>query len=799
MSRGPSTTARALAPVTVLIVVLAALAGGAAAQTLGRTTAQGNVVPGPSLDPAKPGFLTLAPGPGSAQVLRELPRAKAQGRRERRRRSLAYFAQLSDFQLTDEESPARVEQNAALARSPSIWRPQEALLPAAVDLAIRQLNQFTFASPNRGAGGRRAGMDFALLTGDQTDNQQLNEVSWARRLIEGGQVVDPNSGTRDFSRCTLAQRTALGRLPFDEPQRYTGVQDHSDYNGGSGDFNFYDPDRPGGPLFASWPRYEGLMDRAQRPFVASGLRRGAAPVPTYLSNGNHDSAVQGNHSALANSEKVATGCLKPFASGPSRTLAAGTIFAREQGFAVPPDENRRFVDRVEAKRVYAQGIQPDAHGFGFVDPAQNAASGFAASYYAWDPKPRLRFISLDTVAEGGAAVGSPQGNLDDPQFRWLQDELARARAERKIVVVFGHHGTRALRSGTPDEAATPCRGGYTGQFGPYTGPRDRHGHDRDPGCDLDPRASSPIHLGDELAGLLSANENVVAYVTGHSHANRVAPCGRRRGCEESGNWWEINTAATADWPQQQRLLEVMDNRDGTLSILGIPVDQGAAPGLPAPGAAATFGEEQLAALARGFAYNDQRAPKSAIGAARDRNVELIVKDPRAGDGAGICALPRRRRVAGKRVDRARLGRARRASRRAYPARSLDRKTSTVDRFCMVGGGQVRIGYPSAGLRRGLERRERRRVRGRAVLALTSTRAQHVRGLRAGSSRRAVRRRLRGERRYRVGGAEWYLARARRARVVVKLRRGRVVQLGLADPGLTGEPRLARRFLRSFAR
>ena len=351
---------------------------------------------------------------------------------------------------------------------------------------------------------------------------------------------------------------------------------------------------------------------------------------------------------------------------------------------MPPDDRRRFVDRVEAKRIYRAGRQPDAHGFDFVDPAQNAASGFAAGYYAWDPKPGLRFISLETVSEGGATVGSAQGNIDDPQFRWLQGELERARAARKVVVLFGHHSIRTITSGTPDEAAPRCTGRYLSGDGQYAGARDVHGHDRNPGCDLDPRGSSPIHLGGELAGLLSANPNVVAYLAGHSHVNRVTPCGTGRGCGARGNWWEINTASTNDWPQQHRLVELMDNRDGTLSILGTPVDQGAQIALPAPGNAGGFNEDQLASLARAFAFNDPKQTKAAGGRSQDANVELIVRNPRAGRGAGLCAAPTRR-LGGKRVDRALLGRLRRVNRRVYPPHSLNVQARPL----LPGGRRVR--------------------------------------------------------------------------------------------------------------
>ena len=789
---------RALLAATGLAVLCAAVgAGSSLAQTMGRTTGQSTVVPGPPLDPIKTGFLTLATGPRAPREVRDLPGAKRQSRRQSRRRSLAYFAQMTDFQLADEESPARQELNSPLLRGSSSWRPQEALMPAVIDLSIRQLNQFTAASPARGAKGRRAAMDFALLTGDQADNQQENETTWVRQLLEGGQTIDPNSGSRNYNRCSLFDKAALNRLPDDEAQRYTGVQDYDDYNGGSGDPNFYDPNRPAGPVFVSWPSYPGLMDRAQRPFMPVGLRRGSTPVPTYVTNGNHDGLVQGNASGVVNAERVATGCFKPFATNPPRAFNAPATFALLTGFAVPPDDRRRFVDRVEAKRIYRGGRQADAHGFDFVDPAQNSASGYTAGYYAWDPKPGLRFISLETVSEGGATVGSAQGNIDDPQFGWLRGELARAKRARKIVVVFGHHSIRTMTSGTPDEAAPGCTGRYLSADGQYAGARDVHGQDRNPGCDLDPRGSSPIHLGGELAALFSANPHVVAYLAGHSHVNRVTPCASGRGCGARGNWWEINTTSTNDWPQQHRLVEIMDNRDGTLSLLGTPVDQGAQVGLPPPGSAGGFNEDQLASLARAFAFNDPKQTKAAGGRSQDANVELIVRNPRAGKGAGLCAMPTRR-LGGKRVDRAGLGRSRRSNRRAYPPHSLNRKTPAIDRFCLVGGGYARLGYPTAAVEKGLRRPERRRMRGRAVLALTSSRSHRLKGIRMGSRAATVRRRLRGEGRYRVNGSDWYLTATRQARILVKVRRGKVVEMGLADLGLTADKRRIARFLRAFS-
>jgi hypothetical protein len=596
-----------------LAVATTVMAAGPAqaASPEGFTTEERSVVAGGPLDPAKPSFLTLQQGPGWARVVRELVPGLAQAGRETRRRSLTYFGQLSDFQLADEESPARVEAADSLASG--AWRPEEALNPFSIDAAIRQINGFTSASPIQQAGGVRASMDFALTTGDNADNQQYNENVWVRQLLEGGVSLSPNSGVKSsypecssISRIALQTRELFGRLP-NEPI-YTGVQDFGDQTVDTA--QFYDPNQPRG-RYVDWPRYRGLMDRAQQSFTPVGVRRGATPVPTYIANGNHDGLVQGNQAATSEIEGIALGCIKPVVP----SLEFGSII-ESLTFFVRPDANRRFVDKAQLKAVYAAGTQRDAHGFGFVEAAQNTASNGAASYYAWDPKPGVRFISLDTISEGGLIAASADGNLDDPQYQWLRREITTATTARKLIVVFGHHPIRSLTANVTDETAPRCTR------------NDSHGHDVNPGCDRDPRSSLPIHLGRDIQTLFNVSPNVIAYVTGHTHENRVMACAAEGGCPAGGNWWEINTASEVDWPQQSRLIEVMDNADGTLSLFGTLLDHSATYEVPPAGTASAFSVAQLGAISRTLSYNDPQASIGAIGQPADRNVELLVDDPR---------------------------------------------------------------------------------------------------------------------------------------------------------------------------
>jgi metallophosphoesterase (TIGR03767 family) len=247
--------------------------------------------------------------------------------------------------------------------------------------------------------------------------------------------------------------------------------------------------------------------------------------------------------------------------------------------SVTADPARRILTRAEiVQEHFTTTSTPHGHGF----TERNRADGTA--YYTFDQGP-VRFVVLDTVNPNGEADGS----LDATQFAWLGAELAAAGD--RIVVVAGHHPISSM--------VNPLVG--TGG---------------DPGNDSGPRV-----LGDEVKALLLAHPQVVAYVNGHSHRNQVWAHRRDGG---SGGFWEVNTAAHVDWPQQSRLLEVADNRDGTLSIFATMLDHsgptayGGRLGDPLP----------LAGLARELAANDWQLRDSDMrGGAEDRNVELLVAMP----------------------------------------------------------------------------------------------------------------------------------------------------------------------------
>ena len=655
------------------LVVLLAAAGAATATHLGGSTTEGHTTLEQILTATSPGadYTTLKREQVSEEYVVRDPDGAARAGRGVRRRSLAYFSQLTDFQLADEESPARVEfldEVAGQDGATSAWRPSEALTPFMIDDSIRQINRFVPHSPVPQGNNVGNPMDLAVMTGDLADNQQRNELIWTRALLEGGPATNFNSGLTDSAaysptnlpdpdcQAFVAQEGGQSQAAA-EAARYTGVQDYTDYPAGSPpgpDPLFYDPNQPTGD-WAAWPQYTGLLDRAQ----ALSLAPVGLDVPSYWANGNHDVLVQGNEDANQEFENLATGCFKALGTtavpgslpGQDALNPNVLLFPTAEGMLVPPDPMRRFASKQQTKAILGANNVANDHGFDFVDPQQNQASNGSASYYAWNPPqtPGVRFIALDTNSEGGILgpfgpqpTGSSNGHLDHPQFTWLRSELNKAENQGKLVVLFGHHPVRSMDSVVPDEATGEC-----------TGTQHSHGdtpeHDTNPGCDPDPRNSQPLHMGNpeqaSAAGsnaftftqLMANHPNVIAYVAGHTHEHQLLPCGTTRASGQSDTrfcgdqlWWEINTSAVADWPQQQRLIEVMDNRDGSLSIFGTVLDHASPATAPAAGNASSFIARQLATIGRTFGFNDPQsgAPHGEGDPQLDQNVEMLVDDPR---------------------------------------------------------------------------------------------------------------------------------------------------------------------------
>jgi 3',5'-cyclic AMP phosphodiesterase CpdA len=170
---------------------------------------------------------------------------------------------------------------------------------------------------------------------------------------------------------------------------------------------------------------------------------------------------------------------------------------------------------------------------------------------------RVRFITLDTVCDAGGADGS----INAGQLDWLRDRLDEVRD--RYVVVLSHHGHETLAN-----------------------PRGEGG-------------------GAALLEILNATPNVVLWLNGHIHANRVTA---RR------TFWEVTTGSLVDWPCQARVVELYRTRGGLLAVGCTMLDHDG---------------EGLAGLHRELAGN---VPSNGFdswrpGLPADRNVILLLPSP----------------------------------------------------------------------------------------------------------------------------------------------------------------------------
>ena len=309
--------------------------------------------------------------------------AKAKAKRTAKRRSLVNFVQLTDPQIADEMSPARVDfADPAGGELKSSWRPQEALGLQVFDSVVRNVNANRRSRVKQG-NGKRAKPGFAITTGDLADNQQLNETRWFKTVLDGGRSTRSPASRSRPSAATSPPET-LARINADVAARnYTGVADYDDYRDAPADrfAGFYDPDEaaPTAGPYAAFPRYPGLLEAAQRPFrppawTCPGTSRAA--TTTASSRATRPPATDLFRA-------IAVGCLKVFpnaAFDPKRFEGprADELFAAfgDPGFiqqliaggkTVAPDPDRRVISKREYRSIVGN---TKTHGFGYTPKSQ---------------------------------------------------------------------------------------------------------------------------------------------------------------------------------------------------------------------------------------------------------------------------------------------------------------------------------------------------------------------------------------------------------------------------------------------
>jgi len=125
-------------------------------------------------------------GPGEAATDRTpdgaSPPAPGAGRRR-----VARFVHISDFQLADDESPARVVALDEPFLTDGAFRPQEGYGCRVVDAVVKTINRIH----------RQVPFDFVLLGGDNADNTQQNELDWVFSILGGASSLACDSGAKD--------------------------------------------------------------------------------------------------------------------------------------------------------------------------------------------------------------------------------------------------------------------------------------------------------------------------------------------------------------------------------------------------------------------------------------------------------------------------------------------------------------------------------------------------------------------------------------------------------------------------
>lgn len=408
--------------------------------------------------------------------------------------SLINLIHISDTHICDAQSPARVEYldryadphqpvSHLIGSLVGTYRAHEFLTAQVLESMIQVINSIEFGPITK------TPITSVVITGDMTDNAQINEMNWFTTLLEGGKIT-PDSG------------------------------DNSRWEGFGGEHyspHFWNPHgTPAGEVddfprkLYGFPVIPEILDAARSSFVATGLTH-----PWLTVHGNHDALLQGTvapddllRSLAVSSEKII--------ELPDEEAIQALRQVSEIGPATYPTPTSPVTIPVTPD-LLRDFVRP--HNWtSFILPTHSAGSD-SQKYWRRDFD-EVTIIALDTVNP----YGGWQGSIDQQQFEWLKSNVESL--QDRYLIITSHHPVEDIFNG------------YT----PYEQPRV---------------------IGIEIESFLMSQPQVIAWLCGHTHRNRIS----YHGLNQDRGFWQIETASLIDWPQEGRIVEVFLDHNEDIFIM----------------------------------------------------------------------------------------------------------------------------------------------------------------------------------------------------------------------------------------